>query len=101
MQMFLSRSNGLGAKGGTTAVESWEAISGGFSHIFPANGLLGWNGGSGGSFFEPSDTGISRDSAGVFDFGNGGFQDKSATLQAAVVNLGAMVLNVIAREREH
>jgi hypothetical protein len=41
--------------------------------------VLGWN----------SDTGLSRDSAGVVDVGNGTAGDKSGTLQAAVFNPGA------------
>lgn len=51
--------------------------------------VFGWDSQS--SFANPStiDTGLSRDAAGVIDFGTGAQGSKVATIQAAVINLGA------------
>lgn len=50
---------------------------------------FGWSNGSSGSR-GPIDTGISRDSAGVIDFGNGTHQDTTATIQAAQIVTAAI-----------
>jgi hypothetical protein len=63
---------------------SFHAVSGGYAITLP-NEVLGWNSGGGGAspVINPPDVGLSRDSAGVVDVGNGGVGDKSGTLKLA------------------
>ncbi len=65
----------LGNGGGNSVVAT--------GNITIANGKVYGIGASG-----TADTGLSRDSAGVVDFGNGTAGNKSATIQSAVVNAG-------------
>jgi hypothetical protein len=68
--------------------------SGGNAFINPpqwalaANAPLVWNDTTSGM----PDAGLSRDSPGVFDLGNGKFADKSGTLNLAAINLGGTAL---------
>ena len=68
---------------------SWWADSSGDVGIVA---VLGWAGQSAGSYSVNTtmDTGISRDSAGVFDFGNGTAGNKTGTINAAHANLNAL-----------
>ena len=68
---------------------SWWADSSGDVGIVA---VLGWAGQSAGSYSVNTtmDTGISRDSAGVFDFGNGTSRNKTGTINAAHANLNAL-----------
>ena len=56
------------------------------SFMAGAAGGLGWSSGTPGT--NAFDTGLSRDSAGVIDIGNGTQADISGTIQAAIENLG-------------
>jgi hypothetical protein len=78
----------LGNSWNTDLLSFYSPASGELNAAFHPNTMIGWASGSYYHLVNP-DTGMTRDAAGVIDFGNGGFKDKSATLQAGVINLQA------------
>lgn len=71
---------------------AWWPISGGFNLTLQANQCYGWDDATGGAFLlaDAPDTAMCRDGGDTFDFGNGSYQDRSATLRFAKFNPGIL-----------